>query len=83
MDSFNITTVVESMVKKNRNRFPIAVFLTTLICSHQTTVNLFFWVYDCNFEIMGACNTPLERYLQDLSSGILETPKILKFQLVN
>ena len=57
MDSFNITTVVESMVKKNRNHFPIAVFLTTLICSHQMIVNLFFWVYDCNFEIMGACNT--------------------------
>jgi len=44
---------------------------------------LFFWFYDCNFEIMGACNTPLERYFQDLSSGILTAPKLLKFQLIN
>ena len=27
-------TLVENMVKKNRSRFPIAVLLTTLICSH-------------------------------------------------
>jgi hypothetical protein len=27
-------TLVENMVKKNRIRFPIAVLLTTLICSH-------------------------------------------------
>jgi hypothetical protein len=26
--------LVENMVKKNRSRFPIAVLLTTLICSH-------------------------------------------------
>jgi hypothetical protein len=31
---------------------------------------LFFWFYDCNFETLGACNTPLERCFQDLSSGI-------------
>ena len=37
---------------------------------------------DCNFEIMGACNIPLERYFQDLSSGILKSPEFLKFQLV-
>jgi len=28
------TRLVENMVKKNRSRFPIAVLLTTLICSH-------------------------------------------------
>jgi hypothetical protein len=32
---------------------------------------------------MGACNTPLEKYFQNLSSGILKAPKFLKFQLVN
>ena len=26
--------LVENMVQKNRSRFPIAVLLTTLICSH-------------------------------------------------
>jgi hypothetical protein len=47
------------------------------------TADLFFWFYDWNFEILGACNTPLERYFQDLSSGILKAPKFLKFQLLN
>ena len=42
-----------------------------------------FGFYDCNFEILGVCNTPLERYFQDLPSGILKTPNFLKFQLVN
>ena len=27
-------TLVENMVKKNCSHFPIAVFLTTLVCSH-------------------------------------------------
>jgi len=36
------------------------------------------WFYNCNFEIMGACNTPPQRYFQDLSSGILKAPQILK-----
>ena len=31
---------------------------------------------------MGACNTPLKRLFQDLSSGILKAPKLLKLQLV-
>jgi hypothetical protein len=55
-------TLEENMVKKNRSHFPIAVLLTTLICSHQTIAYLFFWFNDCNFEIMGACNTQLERF---------------------
>jgi hypothetical protein len=29
---------------------------------------------------MRACNTPLERYFQDLSSSILKAPKLSKFQ---
>jgi hypothetical protein len=32
---------------------------------------------------MGACNTPLEMYVQGLSSSILKVPKFLKFQLIN
>jgi hypothetical protein len=47
------------------------------------TADLFFGFYDWNFEIMGAYNTPLEKYFQDLSSGILNAPKFLKFQLLN
>ena len=40
--------LVENMVKKNRNRFPIAVLLTTLICSQYTTAYLFF-IYQLEF----------------------------------
>jgi hypothetical protein len=32
---------------------------------------------------LGACNKPLERYFQELSSGISKAPKFLKLQLVN
>jgi hypothetical protein len=32
---------------------------------------------------LGACNTLLEEYFQDLSNGILKAPKFLKLQLVN
>jgi hypothetical protein len=71
------------MVKKNRNRFPIAVLLTTMIYNHQTIAYLFIWFYNNNFEILGACNTPLEMYFQDISSGIVKAPKFLTFQLVN
>jgi hypothetical protein len=34
---------LENMIKKNRNHFPIAVLLTTLICSHKMNVDLFLW----------------------------------------
>jgi hypothetical protein len=34
ISSLHDGTLVENMVKKNRNCFPIAVFLTTMICSH-------------------------------------------------
>jgi hypothetical protein len=76
--NFQQHTLVENMEKKNNSRFPIAVLLTILIHSHQTTVDLYFWFYDCNFEILGAYNTPLERYFQYHSSGILKAPKFLK-----
>jgi hypothetical protein len=29
-----VLALVENMVKKNRNYFPIAVLLTTMICNH-------------------------------------------------
>jgi hypothetical protein len=74
--------LVENMVKNNCSHFPIAVLLTTLICSLWTIAYLFFWFYNCNYEILGARNT-LERYFQDLYSGILKAPKFLKFQLVD
>jgi hypothetical protein len=38
--------------------------------------------YDCNFKCLGVCDTSLERYFQDLSSGILKAPKFLRLQLV-
>ena len=44
---------------------------------------MFFWFYDYNFQILRACSTPLERYFQDLSSGILKAPKFFKLQFVN
>jgi hypothetical protein len=44
---------------------------------------LFFLFHDSSFKLFGACNTPLERCFQDLSSGILKAPKFLKFELVN
>jgi hypothetical protein len=31
-----LVTLVENIAKKNCNHFPIAVLLTTLICSHLT-----------------------------------------------
>ena len=76
--------LVENMVKKNRNRYPIAVLFTTLICSHKMNAYLFL-VFDFTTASlkMGACNILLERSIQDLSSGILKAPKFLKFQLVN
>ena len=76
--------LVENMVKKNHNRYPIAVLFTTLICSHKMNAYLFL-VFDFTTASlkMGACNILLERSIQDLSSGILKAPKFLKFQLVN
>ena len=38
-----LKSLVKHMVKKNRSCFPIVVLLITLICSHQTNANLYFW----------------------------------------
>jgi hypothetical protein len=38
----DMMSLVENMVKKNCGRFPIAVLLTTLICSQFTTAYFFF-----------------------------------------
>ena len=46
--------------------------------------NCIFKIFcSCNFKILEACNTPFERYFQDLSNDILKAPKFLKFELVN
>ena len=58
-----------------------AVLLTTLICSHLATTDFSFLIHDSNFNHLGACNIPLERYFQDLSNGILHALKFLKLQL--
>ena len=55
-------SLVENMVKKNHIRFPIAVLLTTLICSHITTTKIYFSFCDCKFKSLGACDIPLEKY---------------------
>ena len=39
----------------------------------------FFIFFNWNFEIFWACNTPLERYLQDLSNRILQASKFHTF----
>jgi hypothetical protein len=69
-------TLVENMVKKNRSHLFIVILLTTLAAFS-------FLFYNCNFKILKACNTLLEEYFQDLSSGILKASKFLKLQLVN
>ena len=46
-------------------------------------IYVFFGFTTAILKSEGACNTPLERYCQDLSSSILNAPKFLKFQLVN
>ena len=34
-------------------------------------------------NLLGACNTPLGKYFQDISTIILKAPKFLKFELLN
>ena len=47
----------------------------------KTTRDFYFSICDCNVKIFGAC-TMLKRCFGDLSNGILQAPKFLKFQLV-
>ena len=77
------TTIVENMVKKNHNRFPLRFFWPPWSVVTKRLHICFFWFYDCNFENMGACNTSIEMYFQDLSSSISKVPKILNSMLVN
>ena len=37
-------TLVENMAEKNRNRFPIAVLLTTMVCSHYMTTKFYYLI---------------------------------------
>ena len=63
-----------------RNIKPKVVLLTTLICSRLATTDFSFLIYESNFNHLGACNIPLERYFQDLSNGILHALKFQKLQ---
>ena len=47
----------------------------------MTTIFSFLFC-NCNVGNYGACSTPLEGCLQDLSNGILQAPKFQEFQLV-
>jgi hypothetical protein len=38
---------------------------------------------NCNFWNLGACNTLLERYFQDISNGILQAPNFFLKKLVD
>ena len=67
-------TLVEKWRKKNRNRYPIAVLLTTLICSHITTTKFYFSFCDCKIKCFGACDILLERCFQDISNVVLRAP---------
>jgi hypothetical protein len=53
----------------------------------QSLNNCIFFFFLLSFttliiSFLGACNTPLERYLQNLFRGMLKTPNFLKFELV-
>ena len=39
----------------------------------------FFLFCDCKLEQFGVCTIPLETYFEDLSNGILHTPKCINF----
>jgi hypothetical protein len=43
-----------------------------LIYNPLTIVKISFWFCECNFKILGAYKTLLERYFQDLSGGGLK-----------
>ena len=54
-------TLVENMVKKNRSRFPIAVLLTTMLCSRYTTANLFSLTYQLTLWVFWVLKIPFQR----------------------
>ena len=72
-----VQPLVENMIKKNRIFFHCGYFN---LLDLQSLNNCIFIFYNCNFEIMGACNTLLERYFQELSSNILKPSKYLILQ---
>ena len=79
----DVLTLVENMVKKTVVIFPLRLFWPPWFAVTKLMQICFLGFYECNFEIMGACNTPLERCFQDLSRGILKSTKFLKFYFVN
>ena len=68
--------------KKNRSRFLISIFFDHPdLQSLKDCIFVLFWSYDRNFEIMGACYTPLERCFQDFSKRYIKSPHILKISV--
>ena len=76
--AMHMYSLVENYAKKNRSRFPIAVLLTTLLCSHLTTTKIYFSFCDCKCKCVGVCDIPLERHFQDLSNDMLQAQKYVK-----
>jgi hypothetical protein len=70
--------LVENMVKNEPQSFFLCGSFDHPDLQSLNDCIFVLWFYVCNFEILGACKTPLERCFQDLSSDILETPKFLK-----
>ena len=54
--------------------------VATPICSHITTTKIYFSFCDCKFNCIGACDTPLERYFQKNSNGMM-SPRIPKVSI--
>jgi hypothetical protein len=48
----------------------------------KTTTNFSFSFCNYGVRFFGMCNTPLRKYFQDLSNGLLQAPKFQKIQLV-
>jgi hypothetical protein len=78
-DTLAKLALVENYANKNCHSFPIAVLLTTLTCCAEQLQIFIFWFSDCNFNFFVARNILLERYFQDLSNFLVQTPKFLEF----
>ena len=57
--NFIITNTSRKHGEKNRSRFPSAVLLTTMVCSHQTTTNFIFHFATDKIKCFGACDIRL------------------------
>jgi len=75
--------LVENMVKKEPQLFVHCGSFDHPNLQSQNDYKIFFFLLRLQFKVLGAYNTPLERYSQDLSNGISKASKFLKTQLVN